>query len=75
MSQPVAEEPLSRELTVVISLAGFTFPDVERIEQWLEQTALVDEAVATYLPKGVAILFRGITSNLPEDADWMTLAE
>lgn len=69
MSEP------TREFTIVLSVAGFQFPDVDRLMRWLEQTSLSQEALHRYLPDGAAVLVRGVVSNLPEDAPFLDAPE
>lgn len=60
-----------REFTVVLSVSGFVFPDVDRLSAWLEHTALSQDALLKFLPSGAAVLVRGVVSNLPEDAPFL----
>ena len=62
---------MEREFTIILSVKGFDFPDVDRLYKWLELTALDRENLHRYLPDGAAVLVRGVVSNLPEDAPFL----
>jgi hypothetical protein len=62
---------VDREFVVILSVTGFEFPDVDRLMKWLECTALERESIHRYLPDGAAVMVRGVTSNLPEDAPYV----
>lgn len=60
-----------RVFTVVLSVSGFAFPDVDRLMTWLECTALEPDALRRHLPQGAQVAVRGVVSNLAEDAPYV----
>ena len=62
---------MDQEFTIMLSVSGFQFPDVDRVMKWLENTALSQDSLHNYLPDGAAVLIRGIVSNLEEDAPFV----